>query len=167
MTVTPKPDAAASVPTAPTARVEGIFITTAAGQPMIPLQRACAIPGTGLEGDRYALGTGFYSDGSDGRELTLIEMEDLEQLADKGVTLEPHECRRNIVTRGIKLQPLVGKRFRIGEVECLGIRLCPPCNHLEELTRPGPLRGLARSGGLRAHILTDGHIAVGDTVSVS
>ncbi|HUG14999.1 MAG TPA: MOSC domain-containing protein [Thermomicrobiales bacterium] len=157
-------DSTASAPDTTTGRIDGIFITTAAGQPMIPLQSVHAIAGTGLEGDRYALGTGFYSDGSDGRELTLIEQEDLEQLAGKGVALAPHECRRNLVTSGVRLQPLVGTRFFVGEVECEGVRLCPPCNHLEELTRPGPLRGLARSGGLRARILTGGRIAVGDSV---
>jgi MOSC domain-containing protein YiiM len=164
MTAPQQIDAATTAETT-TGRVEGIYTTTAAGQPMIPLDTAHAIAGKGLEGDRYALGTGFYSDGSDGRELTLIEIEDLQQLARTGVTLEPHECRRNIVTSGIRLQPLVGKRFRVGAVECEGIRLCPPCNHLEELTRPGPLRGLARSGGLRARIVTSGEIAVGDSVS--
>jgi MOSC domain-containing protein YiiM len=147
-------------------RVEGIFITSAAGQPMLSLDRVRAIAAVGLEGDRYALGTGFYSDGQDGRQLTLIEAEDLEQLRAQGIVLEPHECRRNIVTRGITLPALLGQRFRIGAVECIGIRMCPPCNHLEVLTRPGPLRGLARSGGIRAHILTDGVLTVGDVVSI-
>ena len=148
-----------------TGKVEGIFITTAAFQPMQPLESARAIAGTGLDGDRYALGVGFYSDGQDGRQLTLIEAEDLEQLErDYGVPLAQHECRRNIVTRGIALAPLIGQRFRLGDVLCEGIRACPPCNHLEELTRPGPLRGLARTGGIRAHILTDGEIRVGDVV---
>jgi MOSC domain-containing protein YiiM len=149
-----------------TGHVEGIFITTAAFQPMIALETGHAIAGAGLDGDRYALGTGFYSDGQDGRQLTLIEAEDLERLErEHGVPLSQHECRRNIVTRGIALAPLIGKRFRIGDVLCQGIRACPPCNHLEELTRPGPLRGLARSGGIRAHILTDGDIRIGDVVT--
>jgi len=149
-----------------TGQVEGIFVTTAAGQPMSALDAARAIAGTGLEGDRYALGTGFYSDGQDGRQLTLIEAEDLERLErDHGVPLAQQECRRNIVTRGIALAPLIGQRFRIGDVVCEGIRMCPPCNHLEELTRPGPLRGLARSGGIRAHILTDGEIRIGDQIT--
>jgi MOSC domain-containing protein YiiM len=148
-------------------QVEGIFITTAAFQPMITLESARAIAGTGIDGDRYALGVGFYSDGQDGRQLTLIEAEDLEHLKrEHGVLLSQHECRRNIVTRGIALAPLIGQRFRVGDVLCEGIRACPPCNHLEELTRPGPLRGLARTGGIRAHILTDGEIRVGDVVKV-
>jgi MOSC domain-containing protein YiiM len=164
MTAQQKQDAGQTAQPESSGRVEGIFITAGAGQPMVPLDSARAVAGKGLEGDRYFTGTGFYSDGSDGRELTLIEMEDLEQLARTGVTLEPHECRRNLVTRGISLPDLIGKRFWVGEVECLGIRLCPPCNRLEELTRPGPLRGLARSGGLRAHILTSGRIERGDIV---
>lgn len=150
-----------------TGRIEGIFVTTAAGEPMIALGEARAVAGTGLEGDRYALGLGFYSDGQTGRQLTLIEAEDLERMErETGVQLAQHECRRNIVTRGIALAPLIGRRFRIGEIECEGIRACPPCNHLEELTRPGPLRGLARTGGIRAHILTDGEVRVGDVVAV-
>lgn len=148
-------------------RVEGIFTTTAASAPMSAHHEIRALAGAGLDGDRYVLGTGFYSDGQDGRQLTLIEAEDLEQLERvHGVRLSQLECRRNLVTRGIALPDLIGQRFRVGEVVCEGIRACPPCNHLEELTRPGPLRGLARSGGIRAHVLTDGVIRVGDEVSV-
>jgi MOSC domain-containing protein YiiM len=143
--------------------IEGLFITTAAGEPMQALTEAQALAGAGLAGDRYVLGTGFYSDGNTGRQLTLIAAEALETLArEHGVTLAPLECRRNVVTRGIDLNELVGRRFRIGSIACEGIRLCPPCNHLEELTRPGMLRGLARSGGLRAHVLNDGVLRVGD-----
>lgn len=146
-------------------QVDGIFTTTAASEPMIEHQEIRALAGAGLEGDRYVLGTGFYSDGQTGRQLTLIEAEDLEQLEQvHGVALTQIECRRNLVTRGIALPQLIGQRFRVGDVICEGIRACPPCNHLEELTRPGPLRGLARSGGIRAHVLTDGVIRVGDSV---
>lgn len=147
------------------AKVEGIFITSAAGEPMIALETSQVVAGKGLEGDRYYLETGFYSDGKDGRQLTLIEQESLDALSrEHGVQLTPIECRRNLVTSGIRLNVLVGKRFRVGDVECEGIRLCPPCNHLEELTRPDMLRGLARSGGLRAHVLNDSQISVGDEV---
>jgi MOSC domain-containing protein YiiM len=147
-------------------QIEGIFITTAAGEPMQALDEAQALGGAGLAGDRYVLGTGFYSDGNTGRQLTLIAAEALETLArEHGVTLTPLECRRNVVTRGIELNGLVGQRFQIGEIACEGIRLCPPCNHLEELTRPGMLRGLARSGGLRAQVLNDGVMRVGDAIA--
>jgi MOSC domain-containing protein YiiM len=149
-------------------RIEGIFTTTAAGEPMIAHTQIRAIAGSGLDGDRYTLGTGFYSDGQSGRQLTLIEAEDLEQLERvHDVPLSQIECRRNLVTRGISLPGLIGRQFRVGDVLCEGIRACPPCNHLEELTRPGPLRGLARSGGIRAHILSDGDIRVGDEVGVT
>lgn len=151
-----------------TGHIEGIFTTSSAGQPMLAHQEIRALVDAGLEGDRYTLGTGFYSDGQTGRQLTLIEAEDLEQLERVyGVALSHLECRRNLVTRGIALPALIGQRFRIGDVLCEGIRACPPCNHLEDLTRPGPLRGLARSGGIRAHILTDGVIHIGDEVVVA
>jgi len=149
-------------------RIEGIFITTAASEPMIALDSAHLVAGRGIEGDRYFLGTGFYSDGQDGRQLTLIEAESLEALpSSAGVELTPLECRRNVVTRGVRLNDLVGKTFTVGSIELEGIRLCPPCNHLEELTRHGMLRGLARSGGLRAHILTDGELRIGDAISIT
>jgi MOSC domain-containing protein YiiM len=160
-------EAAQASPATAAGRVEGIFITSAAGQPMTALDSARVVAGRGIEGDRYYLGAGFYSDGRDGRQLTLIEAESLEALERDGVTLAPFECRRNLVTRGVLLNHLVGRRFRVGAVECLGIRLCPPCVHLEELTRPGLLRPLARSGGLRAHALNDGQIRVGDGVVMS
>jgi MOSC domain-containing protein YiiM len=146
--------------------VEAIFTAPNASAPMVCHERIRAIAGKGLEGDRYTLGTGFYSDGQDGRQLTLIEAEDLERLNASGVELAQHECRRNLVTRGVALPSLIGRRFRVGEVLCEGVRMCPPCVHLEELTRPGPLRGLARSGGIRAHILSDGLISAGDAIRV-
>ncbi len=147
--------------------VEGIFTTSAASEPMIAHTQIEAIAGKGLAGDRYTLETGFYSDGQDGRQLTLIEAEDLEQLNASGVELSQQESRRNIVTRGVALPPLIGQQFSVGDVLCEGIRMCPPCNHLEDLTRPGPLRGLARSGGIRAHILRGGTIQIGDEIRVA
>jgi len=71
------------------------------------------------------------------------------------------EARRNVVTRGIDLNALVGRRFRIGDVECLGQRLCEPCAHLERLTSKGVLRGLIHRGGLRADVLTGGQVTTG------
>ena len=86
-----------------------------------------------------------------------------------GGRLAPEEARRNIVTRGVDLNALVGKRFRVGEVECLGQRLCEPCAHLERLTalagKPGSLRALIHKGGLRADVLSDGAIRVGDRIA--
>jgi MOSC domain-containing protein YiiM len=81
-----------------------------------------------------------------------------------GERLAYTDARRNVVTRGIDVNALVGRRFVIGDVECLGQRLCEPCAHLERLTEPGTLRGLAHRGGRRADVLSDGEIAVGAEV---
>lgn len=152
-------------------RVVGIFIAPAAGSPMIALERARVVAGRGLEGDRYFAGRGYYSQVPPltGRRLTLIEAEALDGLErEAGVVLAPHECRRNLVTRGIRLDALVGKRFRVGAIECYGERPCPPCGYLEQLTgKPGLNRGLTNRGGIRAEILLDGEIVVGDVVDLS
>lgn len=122
--------------------------------------------GRGIEGDRYSVDEGTFSDrGRVGRDLTLFEAEALEGLlADHGIELAPNETRRNVMTRGIGLNALVGHRFRVGEVECVATHLCDPCSHLQGMTQPGVLRGLADRGGLRANVVTGGLIRVGDLV---
>jgi MOSC domain-containing protein YiiM len=131
-----------------------------------PVTRVRAVPGRGLEGDRkFYEGPGTQPERD--RELTLIATEALEALAaEHGIDLTAAESRRNVATRGIDLNGLEGRRFRVGAVECEGIELCEPCNHLQGLTRPGVLRGLVHRGGLRAAILTEGEIAVGDVVAL-
>ena len=114
---------------------------------------ARAVAGRGLEGDRYFSGAGTFSGSGRGYELTLIEAEALEALAADGVEISWEEARRNVVTRGIGLNALVGRRFRIGEVECVGRRLAEPCSHLQRLAPPAFSRGLVHRGGLRADIL--------------
>jgi MOSC domain-containing protein YiiM len=146
--------------------VEAIYITAeAAGRPE-PVDTAKAVAGRGLEGDRYFAAEGTFSDrGGDGRDVTLIEAEALEGLArENGIELGPGESRRNVVTRGMSLNDLVGKRFRIGQVECVGRRLADPCTHLESLTQPGVLKGLVDRGGLRADITRGGAITVGSPI---
>jgi MOSC domain-containing protein YiiM len=125
-----------------------------------------AIAGRGLEGDRYFNHCGAYSNHpGDGRQVTLIELEAIEALRrDYGIALEPGSPRRNIVTRGLALNHLVGKQVRIGAVNLRGTRLCEPCMHLEGLSSPGAMRGLIHRGGLRAEILTGGTIRVGDEI---
>ena len=106
------------------------------------------------------------ADGSGtGYDLTLVQAEVLDDLllGDDG-RLGYAEARRNVVTRGIDLNALVGRRFRVGDVECLGQRLCEPCSHLERLTTRGVLRGLIHRGGLRADVVSGGAIRVGDGV---
>jgi MOSC domain-containing protein YiiM len=133
------------------------------------LHEACeAVAGQGLSGDRYALGLGYYSARplpGGARELTLIEEEALEEIeAETGIRLTTLEARRNVATRGVRLGELIGRRFSIGEVVCEGVRDCPPCEHLEELTGKMVMKPMARRGGLRANVLTTGTIRVGDPV---
>ena len=146
--------------------VVSIHIASDAEGRMVGVKEARAVPGKGLEGDRYFQQIGTYSakPGPD-REVTLIEAEALEALRrDYGVTLGPGESRRNITTRGVPLNFLVGKEFAVGPVSLRGIRLCEPCGHLEDLTREGARAGLVHRGGLRAQILTEGVIRAGDAV---
>jgi MOSC domain-containing protein YiiM len=130
-----------------------------------PLERVRAVAGRGLEGDRnFYDGEGTQPERD--REITLIALEALDALAaEHGIELSAAESRRNVATRGVDVNALEGRRFRIGEVECEGIELCEPCNHLQGLTKPGVLRGLVHRGGLRAAILRGGEFAVGDPVS--
>lgn len=152
-------------------RVEGVFTAPAAGAPMVALERVRVVAGRGLAGDRYFDGRGYYSrvPPLTGRRLTLIEAESLEELErETGIALAPHECRRNLVTRGIRLDALIGRRFRVGAIECYGERPCPPCGYIEELTKKRGLnRGLTGRGGIRAEILLDGEIAIGDDIALS
>jgi MOSC domain-containing protein YiiM len=147
-------------------RVEAIAIADRAEAPMQQITTARAIPGRGLDGDRYANRVGTFTPRSgrgSGYDLTLIEAEVLDELTlPDGQRLGYAEARRNIVTRGI--DTLVGQRFRVGDVECVGRRLCEPCAHLERLTHRGVLRNLIHRGGLRADILTAGSITVGAAI---
>jgi len=149
-------------PTRTDGLVEAIAVAAQAeAQPHL-VERARALPGLGLEGDRYAAGAGTFSGGTgDGRALTLVEAEVLESLG-----LSAAEARRNVVTRGVSLNTLVGHRFTVGAVRCEGRRLCEPCAHLERLTHPGVLRRLVHGGGLRADVLSAGTIEVGAVVRV-
>ena len=114
-----------------------------------------AIAGKGLDGDRY-----FFADGArPGLALTLIEGDVV-----RGAGLEPGSTHRQVTVTGAGLNDLVGKKFRVGSVECYGVMLCEPCLHLQEMTRPGIIKELVHRAGLNADILTDGSIAVGDEV---
>lgn len=146
--------------------VVSIHIAPSGGARLAAVQEVRAVPGKGLEGDRYFLETGTYSNkpGPD-REVTLVESEAQEALKrDYGIALEPGSTRRNIVTQGVALNHLVGREFRVGEARLRGIRLCEPCTHLEELTQKGVRPGLVHRGGLRAQILAGGLIRAGDPV---
>jgi MOSC domain-containing protein YiiM len=149
-----------------TGTVVSIHVASTGSAPMKSVSEVWALAGQGLEGDRYALKLGTYSNqpGS-GRDLTLIEMEALEALKrDYQITLEAGLTRRNIVTCGVYLNHLVGQEFKIGEVVLRGARLCEPCAHMEKLTVKGAMRGLVHRGGLRSEIVKGGMIRVGDKI---
>ena len=133
---------------------------------MVAVSEVRAVRGKGLEGDRYFNQIGTYSNNpGEGRDLTFIEIEAIEALKrDYGIELPPGDSRRNIVTRGVPLNHLVGQEFKVGKATLRGILLCEPCSHLEKLSEKGVQRGLIHRGGLRAHIIYGGMIRVGDPV---
>lgn len=139
--------------------VAAILLAPEAEAPLSPVDSAEAVAGRGLDGDRYAAGRGTFSAPGRGYELTLVESEVLDE-----IQLRWEDARRNIVTRDISLNSLVGRRFRLGGAECVGRRLAEPCSHLEKLARPGLLRPLLHRGGLRADIVSSGHVSLGDDV---
>lgn len=148
--------------------VEAIYIAPIAEAPVQAVSEATLRAGRGIEGDRYGNRQGTFSDWPNDHQLTLVEAEAIEAVAQEhGLQLAPGETRRNITTRGIRLNPLVGKRFRVGNVLCEGTRLAEPCAHLEKVTGKGGLaRLMAHRAGLRALILEDGVIRVGDAITV-
>ena len=148
--------------TTSTGTVTAILVAPDAEARLARVDEAEAIAGHGLAGDRYAAGRGTFSGPGRGYELTLVEADVLDEI---GLVWE--EARRNIVTHGIALNSLVGRRFRLGSVECIGRRLAEPCAHLERLARPGLLRPLVHRGGLRADIVTGGVIRLGDAIEAS
>ena len=147
-------------------RVEFIHFAESEGDPMRTTDRIRVLAGIGLEGDRYASGRGHFSrTPGTGRALTLVEAEMLEHLRDSlGIALQPGEARRNVTTRGVALNALVGQRFRIGSLLCQGMRLCEPCKYLEEVIGKRLVDPLLHRGGLRADVLEDGEIRIGDEV---
>jgi MOSC domain-containing protein YiiM len=148
-------------------KVESLHIASTATGPIEARDQVIAIPGVGLEGDRYALRQGTFYKPEPDFELTLIEAEAIEALQrDYGVDLTAADARRNIVTREVPLNHLVGYDFRVGDVRIRGIRLCEPCDHLQRVTGKQLIKGLRHRGGLRAQILNQGTIRVGDQISL-
>jgi hypothetical protein len=146
---------------AETGVVAALLVAPDSEVPLTRVETVEAVAGRGLRGDRYFDGRGTFSGPGRGYELTLVESEVLDSIG-----LPWEQARRNVVTTGIAVNGLVGRRFTIGPVECIGRRLAEPCAHLEKLARPGLLRPLVHRGGLRADILAGGPIAVGDEVAI-
>jgi steroid delta-isomerase-like uncharacterized protein len=149
-------------------RVESIGIAPVGKAPIVFVKAVRAIAGRGLEGDRYCVKEGTYSkEPGEGRDVTLIESEAVEAMNAKlGTNFAAGEMRRNIVTRGVALNHLIGRDFRAGRALLRGIRLCEPCAYLQSLTRDGVLKQLIHRGGLRANILEDGEIRAGDAIAL-
>lgn len=146
--------------------VAEIHVAAAAAAPMESRPEVQALAGRGLAGDRYAERQGtFWRPDKRGLQVTFIEVEALEALQrEYGIALSAAESRRNVATRGVALNHLVGREFQIGGARFVGIRLCEPCGHLERLSRAGIKGGLVHRGGLRAEILSAGLLRVGDPV---
>ena len=142
--------------------VEAINVRETSEAAAVSVQRVRLVSGRGVEGDRYYAPAGAGS----GEALTLIAAEALEGLeADTGIRLSAADSRRQVLTRGIDLNALVGREFTVGSVRCRGVELCEPCAHLQSVTQEGVLKGLVHRGGLRADVLNDGDVAVGDPVT--
>jgi MOSC domain-containing protein YiiM len=140
--------------------VIAIHIAAEHGEPTQSVDAVEAVAGAGLRGDRH-----FDPAGPPGNQLTLIEAEQLEDFTTRtGLQLTAAESRRQLITYAIRLNPLVGRRFMVGDVECRGIELCEPCRHLERMTRHGVLEGMVHRAGLNAEILSGGEIAIGARV---
>jgi MOSC domain-containing protein YiiM len=147
-------------------RLVAIYVAPRAGAPMTACVSVEARPGTGLAGDRYALGTGTYSASGRGpRDVTLVEREAVDAVRADGVALTEADTRRNLVTEGVPLAHLVGRTFRVGDVRLRGLRLAEPCAYLEQLTGLAGVRAaLVHRGGLRAEVLDGGSVRVGDAI---
>lgn len=148
--------------------VAEILIAAGPASPMESRAEVRAVPGAGLEGDRYFSGVGTFSPHPQkpDHEITLIEAENIQAFAAaSGLPFSAAHARRNLVTRGVDLNALAGREFQVGEVRIRGIRLCEPCTYLAKITYPETLKGLVHKGGLRAQILSAGVIRVGDAIS--
>lgn len=143
-----------------------IHIAGAASQPMQALETARLVAGAGIEGDRYASRKGTYSANHHvDRQVTLIEAETLQALArDHGIELAPAEHRRNLTTRGVPLNHLVGRYFRVGECVLFGGRLNVPCRYLEDLVGKKVFKPLLNRSGLNCRIVVGGLARASDRV---
>ncbi|MDP4022091.1 MOSC domain-containing protein [Methylobacterium sp. NEAU 140] len=150
-----------------------IHVAPAASYEMEELAEARCVAGRGIEGDRYFNGTGTYSPKPDVRSVTLIEQEALDALARNDpplqggpIRLAPGDHRRNLTVRGVPLNHLVGRRFRVGAVILRGGRLNFPCKYLEELLGMPVFLPLYNRSGLNCGIEAGGIIRPGDPVEL-
>ncbi len=150
------------------AQVEAIYVASTGGAGMQQVETIEAVAGRGLAGDRYLERTGYWS-GTDECQVTLIEGEGLDRIAaETGIQVAHGEHRRNIVTRGARLDGLAGKRFRVGRAVLEYDRPRPPCSYIQSITQPGMTRALAadRRGGICARVVRAGAIRTGDRIEI-
>lgn len=146
--------------------VTQIYIAPQAGAPMRRLREIEAIAGGGLAGDRYLLGTGYYTP-RNVCQVTLIEEEALERMAaEHGIATGAGEHRRNLVTRGVRLAELRGRRFAIGGAVFEYDRSRPPCGYLERITQPGMARAMGEGAGICVSVVTGGTLHEEDALVV-
>lgn len=148
-------------------KLVAIHVAQRKAEPLVAVPEVQAVAGRGLEGDRYFLKEGTYSKKREAiRDVTLIEAEALEALErDRSIVMEAAATRRNLLTRGVPLNHLVGKRFRVGEALLEGTELCDPCGHMEKLSGlRGAKNALANRGGLRARVVEGGRLKPGDPI---
>ena len=145
--------------------IEKIFITSKGGEPMQPLAEVEAVEGRGLRGDRYLARSGYWTS-VDECEVTLISGEDLDEITSTTpLRVLNGEHRRNLVTRGIELMDLLGRRFQIGEAVLEYDRPRPPCTYIQSLTgQQGLTRALGRRGGICVRVVKSGTIRVQDPI---
>jgi MOSC domain-containing protein YiiM len=152
-------------PMPPRGYVAAVFVTARAGGDAASVPRV-NVSATGIDGDRYAAGEGSFSRWpGEGRGVTFIESEALDAVArEHGLDLGDGRHRRNVVTAGVRLGDLNGRRFRIGTALLRGVRECAPCRYLERLAGAGTFESLKGRGGLRADVIDPGEFAVGDEI---
>ena len=145
-------------------RVEEIFVTTQGSASMESVEEVETMEGCGIKGDRYCEGTGFWPQYGDVCQVTLIEGEHLDEIEEQGLAIKSGQHRRNIVTRGVDLLNLRGKRFKVGEVVLEFDRSRPPCKHVQDLSERGMTRALKNRGGICARVIEAGSIRPGDEI---
>ena len=144
-------------------RVEHLHVARAKGAPMEAVEEIELVKHIGVVGDRHALAPGEWDASHAGEELTLVEAESLERLArEHDIHLRPGETRRTVTTRGMELNELVGRRFRVGEVIAEGVELCEPCSHLQSVLGRPIIRPLVHRAGIRVLLVEGGRIWVRD-----
>ena len=143
--------------------IEAIYICGEEGSDQASVDAVEAVAGKGLVGDRY-----FGADEYPGQNVTLVEAEEIERFnQEQGQSFGLDATRRNIVTRGVRLNELVGREFRIGEVLFYGVELCEPCAGLggalenDDISKAEIVRALVHKAGLRTDVREGGTLEVG------